>query len=93
VLHRVLDEQHYRLAYWRTGARELDYRRFFDITTLVAIRVERDGVFDAVHELPLRWLAEGRIDGLRIDHPDGLADPSGYVHRLRAAAPEAWIVV
>ncbi|HEX4901243.1 MAG TPA: malto-oligosyltrehalose synthase [Acidimicrobiales bacterium] len=93
ALHRVLDEQHYRLAYWRTGARELDYRRFFDITTLVAIRVERERVFDAVHELPLRWLAEGRIDGLRIDHPDGLADPTGYAQRLRAAAPGAWIVV
>jgi len=93
ALHRVLDEQHYRLAYWRTGARELDYRRFFDITTLVAIRVERERVFDAVHELPLRWLGEGRIDGLRIDHPDGLADPTGYVQRLRASAPDAWIVV
>ena len=93
ALHRLLDEQHYRLAYWRTGARELDYRRFFDITTLVAIRVERDRVFDAVHELPLRWLDEGRIDGLRIDHPDGLADPAGYVRRLRHAAPDAWIVV
>jgi (1->4)-alpha-D-glucan 1-alpha-D-glucosylmutase len=93
ALHRVLEEQHYRLAYWRTGARELDYRRFFDITTLVAIRVERDTVFDAVHELPLRWLEEGRIDGLRIDHPDGLADPGGYTHRLRHAAPDAWIVV
>ncbi|HEU5084961.1 MAG TPA: malto-oligosyltrehalose synthase [Acidimicrobiales bacterium] len=93
ALHRVLEEQHHRLTYWRTGARELDYRRFFDITTLAAIRVERPAVFDAVHELPLRWLAEGRIDGLRIDHPDGLADPGGYVHRLRAAAPEAWIVV
>lgn len=93
ALHRILDEQHYRLAYWRTGARELDYRRFFDITTLVAIRVERDRVFDAVHELPLRWLGEGRIDGLRIDHPDGLADPGGYVHRLRHVAPDAWIVV
>ena len=93
ALHRVLDEQHHRLAFWRTGARELDYRRFFDITTLVAIRVERERVFDAVHELPLRWLAEGRIDGLRIDHPDGLADPTGYAQRLRAAAPGAWIVV
>ena len=93
ALHRILDEQHYRLAFWRTGARELDYRRFFDITTLVAIRVERDRVFEAVHELPLRWLAEGRIDGLRIDHPDGLADPGGYAHRLRHAAPDAWIVV
>jgi (1->4)-alpha-D-glucan 1-alpha-D-glucosylmutase len=93
ALHEVLDEQHYRLAFWRTGARELDYRRFFDITTLVAIRVERDRVFDAVHELPLRWLAEDRVDGLRIDHPDGLADPGGYVHRLRHAAPDAWIVV
>jgi len=93
ALHRVLDEQHYRLAYWRTGARELDYRRFFDITTLVAIRVERERVFQAVHELLLRWFAEGRIDGLRIDHPDGLADPSGYVQQLRAAAPGAWIVV
>ncbi len=93
ALHRVLEEQHYRLAYWRTGARELDYRRFFDITTLVAIRVERPEVFDAVHELPLRWVGEGRVDGLRIDHPDGLADPTGYLHQLRAAAPDAWIVV
>jgi len=92
-LNRVLDEQHYRLAHWRTGARELDYRRFFDITTLVAIRVERPGVFAAVHELPLRWLSEGRVDGLRIDHPDGLADPTAYVQQLRAAAPGAWIVV
>jgi (1->4)-alpha-D-glucan 1-alpha-D-glucosylmutase len=92
AVHRVLEEQHYRLAYWRAGAQELDYRRFFDITTLAAIRVEHEEVFEAVHRRPLQWLAEGRIDGLRIDHPDGLADPRRYFRDLRAAAPDAWIV-
>jgi (1->4)-alpha-D-glucan 1-alpha-D-glucosylmutase len=92
AVHRVLEDQHYRLAYWRAGAKELDYRRFFDISTLAAIRVEHDEVFEAVHRLPLEWVSDGRIDGLRVDHPDGLADPQGYFCRLRHEAPDAWIV-
>jgi (1->4)-alpha-D-glucan 1-alpha-D-glucosylmutase len=67
VVHRVLEEQHYRLSYWRTALKELDYRRFFDVSDLAAIRTERDEVFDAVHALPLQWIGEGRIDGLRVE--------------------------
>ncbi|QGN48354.1 malto-oligosyltrehalose synthase [Micromonospora sp. WMMC415] len=85
--------QHYRLVGWRRGVAELTYRRFFNIDTLACLRTERDEVFDAVHALPLRWIADGEVTGLRIDHPDGLADPTGYLRRLRAAAPHAWIVV
>ena len=92
AVHGVLEEQHYRLAYWRAGAKELDYRRFFDISTLAAIRVEHDDVFEVVHRRALEWIDAGRIDGLRVDHPDGLADPQGYFRRLRHAAPGAWIV-
>ena len=92
AVHRVLEDQHYRLAYWRAGAKELDYRRFFDISTLAAIRVEHDEVFDAVHRRALEWAHAGVIDGLRVDHPDGLADPQGYFRRLRAAAGDTWIV-
>ena len=92
ALHRVLEEQHYRLAFWRAGAKELDYRRFFDITTLAAIRVEIDEVFDAVHRRAIEWVHDGQVDGLRVDHPDGLADPRGYFRRLRAEAPDAWVV-
>ncbi|MBR8302809.1 malto-oligosyltrehalose synthase [Burkholderia dolosa] len=83
-LHRVLERQHYRLAWWRTAADELNWRRFFDIATLAAVRVEDDAVFDAVHALPLRLHAAGLVDGLRVDHVDGLADPRGYCRRLHA---------
>ncbi|MCV0403115.1 MAG: malto-oligosyltrehalose synthase [Chloroflexi bacterium] len=92
ALDALLNRQHYRLAHWRTAARDLGYRRFFDIDDLAGLRIEDDRVFDATHALPLRWVAEGRVDGLRIDHPDGLRDPAGYFRRLRAAAPDAWIV-
>ncbi|MGN9777036.1 malto-oligosyltrehalose synthase [Micromonospora sp. H33] len=85
--------QHYRLVGWRRGVAELTYRRFFNIDTLACLRTERDEVFDAVHALPLRWIADGEVTGLRIDHPDGLADPTGYLRRLRSAAPHAWLVV
>ncbi|KPN16795.1 hypothetical protein AO715_01470 [Xanthomonas sp. Mitacek01] len=84
--------QPYRLAWWRTGNTLINYRRFFDVTALAALRIERRAVFDAVHALPLRLLGEGLIDGVRIDHVDGLADPGGYLRRLRhaldASAPE-----
>ncbi|MCW2829503.1 MAG: treY [Aeromicrobium sp.] len=90
---QVHERQHYELVDWRRGNAELGYRRFFDITTLAAVTVERPGVFDDAHREVLRWVTAGDVSGLRIDHPDGLADPGGYVRRLRAAAPDAWIVV
>nr|WP_276582111.1 malto-oligosyltrehalose synthase [Cellulomonas sp. RIT-PI-Y] len=92
-LAELVERQHYRLAYWRVADEELNYRRFFDVGTLAAIRVEDPEVFDATHALVLRLLHEGVIDGLRIDHPDGLADPAGYLSRLRAATGGAWVVV
>jgi (1->4)-alpha-D-glucan 1-alpha-D-glucosylmutase len=93
ALDALIDAQNYRLAWWRTAGRELGYRRFFDIHDLAGLRVEEDEVFRAIHDLPLRWAAEGAVQGLRIDHPDGLRDPGQYFRRLRAALPEAWIVV
>jgi len=85
--------QHYELVGWRRGNAELNYRRFFDITTLAAVRVELPDVFRATHGEVLRWVADGDVTGLRVDHPDGLADPGGYLRALRAAAPHAWLVV
>lgn len=93
ALHDLLEAQHYRLAYWRTAARELNYRRFFAINELAALRVEDAEVFEAVHELVLSLVREGRLDGLRIDHIDGLRRPHHYLDRLRAEAPHAYIVV
>ena len=93
TLHTLLERQHYRLAFWRAAARDLGYRRFFDINTLVALRMEDAQVFTDTHALVLRWLGEGVLDGVRIDHPDGLRDPEAYCQRLHRAAPQAWIVV
>ena len=90
---QVHDRQHYELVGWRRGGSELNYRRFFDITTLAAVRVEDEQVFDDTHREVLRWVEEGRVTGLRIDHPDGLSDPGGYLRRLHEAAPDAWLVV
>jgi (1->4)-alpha-D-glucan 1-alpha-D-glucosylmutase len=90
----LLDRQHYRLAYWRRANDELDHRRFFDVSTLGAVRVEDPTVFADVHAAVLPRVADGTFDGLRIDHPDGLKDPVGYFHRLRDAVGEdVWIVV
>ncbi|MFW6198163.1 MAG: malto-oligosyltrehalose synthase, partial [Myxococcota bacterium] len=91
-LDALLARQHYRLAYWRTARHELNYRRFFDIHDLAAVRVEDPRVFDAVHRLVLEMTRNGDVDGLRVDHPDGLRDPTGYFRRLRREAPDAWIV-
>ena len=88
----LLLRQHYRLSRWRTAARELVYRRFFDINTLVGLSVELERVFEDSHQLILNWLRDGEIDGVRVDHPDGMRDPEQYFRRLRQAAPEAWIV-
>jgi (1->4)-alpha-D-glucan 1-alpha-D-glucosylmutase len=87
----TLDEQHYRLAHWRTGNDELNYRRFFDVTTLMGVRVELPDVFEATHRTLLDL--PGPIDGWRIDHPDGLANPGGYLDDLAAASPDKWVVV
>lgn len=92
ALDAAIQKQHYRLAGWRHGNAELNFRRFFDITTLAGIRVEDPRVFGAAHALLLRWYAAGWIDGFRVDHPDGLHDPTEYFERLHAAAPNAWIV-
>ncbi len=92
-LDDLVGAQHYRLALWRAARRDLTYRRFFDIDALAALRVEDEEVFAAAHELVLRWHAEGCVDGLRIDHIDGLRRPGDYLSRLRTAAPDAWIVV
>ena len=81
----VLARQHYLLANWRDSDTLLNYRRFFDVTELIAVRVELDDVFDATHALLLDLNHRGVIEGFRIDHPDGLADPEGYLHRLREA--------
>ncbi|WP_174241405.1 malto-oligosyltrehalose synthase [Caulobacter sp. S45] len=83
-LHELLGRQHFRLAWWRTANDEINWRRFFDVTELAGLRVEREDVFDAVHALPLRLYAEGLVDGLRVDHVDGLTDPAAYCRRLRA---------
>src|SRR5687767_10126215 len=92
-LHALLEMQNYRLAWWRSAGRDLGYRRFFDINTLVALRMEDEQVFADTHARVLQCVSEGGIHGLRIDHPDGLRDPQVYLERLRAAAPDAWIVV
>lgn len=88
----VHDRQHYRLVGWRSGV--CGYRRFFSITSLAGLRQEDRAVFDASHAEVARWFAEGLVDGVRIDHPDGLADPPGYLTWLRGLiGPAAWIVI
>jgi (1->4)-alpha-D-glucan 1-alpha-D-glucosylmutase len=87
----LLESQHYKLADWRTESSDLNWRRFFDITSLIAIRVENPDVFDATHAVVLRLAAEGLIDGLRVDHPDGLTDPRGYFRRLAQATGGMWV--
>ena len=83
ALHALLEAQAYRFAFWRVASDEINYRRFFDINDLAALRMEDEDVFDATHAFVLSLAAEGRIDGLRIDHPDGLFDPAGYFRRLQ----------
>ncbi|OMC56525.1 malto-oligosyltrehalose synthase [Mycobacterium sp. IS-836] len=88
----VHDRQHYRLVGWRNGV--CGYRRFFSITSLAGLRQEDRAVFEASHAEVARWFEEGLVDGVRIDHPDGLSDPCGYLARLRdLVGPDAWIVI
>jgi (1->4)-alpha-D-glucan 1-alpha-D-glucosylmutase len=93
ALDELIQRQNYRLASWRDGDSKLNYRRFFAVSTLAAIRVEDEKVFNDVHALLRKWIEHGWLDGLRVDHPDGLRDPENYLRRLRALAPDLWIVV
>lgn len=86
LLHNLLSAQAYRLAYWRVAADEINYRRFFDINDLAALRMENATVFEATHRLIFQLLSAGKVDGLRLDHTDGLYDPVQYFHRLRQMA-------
>lgn len=82
-LHQLLERQYYRAAYWRLAQSEINYRRFFDINSLAGLRVEDPDVFSAIHPLVFRLIAEGRLQGLRLDHIDGLRDPYHYLRRLQ----------
>lgn len=92
-LDEFLEMQNYRLSWWHTGQQNLGYRRFFDVNTLVGVRVGDERVFHETHELYFNWIRQGILSGVRVDHPDGLRDPKLYFERLRANAPDAWIVV
>ena len=83
LLEQLLHQQAYRLSYWRVASDEINYRRFFDINDLAALSMEKLEVFTAAHELVFRLLSQGKVDGLRIDHPDGLYDPKQYLERLQ----------
>ena len=91
-LDDFLNQQNYRLAYWKTADQQMSYRRFFDVNSLIGLRVEREYVFEETHALVLDWLKRGVLDGVRVDHPDGLRDPLEYLKRLREKAPDAWVV-
>lgn len=85
-VRRLLDRQAYRLVYWRRAAREINYRRFFDVNDLIGLHMEDPEVFAETHALVLDWRRRGWVDGFRVDHPDGLLDPLGYFRRLAAAS-------
>jgi (1->4)-alpha-D-glucan 1-alpha-D-glucosylmutase len=92
-LDALLRRQNYRLAFWRTASEELDYRRFFNIESLVGLRMEDEEVFADTHRLVLRLVADGRVDGLRVDHIDGLRDPGTYLQRLAESTGGVYTVV
>jgi (1->4)-alpha-D-glucan 1-alpha-D-glucosylmutase len=92
-MESLVDQQHYRLAYWRVGNEELNYRRFFDVGSLVGLRVEDPDVFEKTHRVIIDLIHDGTLTGLRVDHPDGLADPETYLADLAEATDGAWIVV
>lgn len=93
LLEGLIAQQPYRLAFWRVATEEINYRRFFDINELAAIRVELPEVLQATHRVVLRLLAEGRANGLRIDHPDGLWNPAGYFRQLQESYLAYWSAV
>src|SRR5579862_2563144 len=93
-IHELIKAQAFRLASWTVAADDINYRRFFDTNDLAGISMESEQVFEATHRLILKLMAEGKVDGLRIDHPDGLYDPAGYFERLRRSTPpDAYLVI
>ncbi|HYF17863.1 MAG TPA: malto-oligosyltrehalose synthase, partial [Ramlibacter sp.] len=84
LLDKLVARQAYRLADWHVASDDVNYRRFFDVNTLAALRMERQEVFEATHARVLQWLQDGHLDALRIDHPDGLSDPKQYFERLQS---------
>ncbi|MDQ3646828.1 MAG: malto-oligosyltrehalose synthase, partial [Actinomycetota bacterium] len=92
-LHELLEEQHYRLAFWRSGDRDLNYRRFFDVKTLAALRIDYREVFDDVHDLIFSLIDAGNLDGVRVDHIDGLYDPESYLVALSARVRDGYLIV
>ena len=89
ALHHLLERQHYKLGHWRLASSDINYRRFFDVNTLAGLRVEDAGTFDAIHALVKKLIAEGKLQGLRLDHIDGLRDPAQYFQRLRRLIRDA----
>jgi (1->4)-alpha-D-glucan 1-alpha-D-glucosylmutase len=89
----LCDRQHWLIAHWADAAARLNYRRFFTISSLVGVRVEDPTVFDAVHGRVAELVREGSVDGLRVDHVDGLRDPARYLERLHEATGAGWVVV
>jgi (1->4)-alpha-D-glucan 1-alpha-D-glucosylmutase len=92
-LERLLNRQHFRLAFWKVATQELNYRRFFNINELICLRMEREEVFRRQHGLILELVSQGWVDGLRVDHVDGLHAPTAYLRRLRREAPDAYLAV
>jgi (1->4)-alpha-D-glucan 1-alpha-D-glucosylmutase len=92
-LDRLLERQHYRLAFWRNAQEELNYRRFFTVDTLIGLRVEQPQVFADSHRVILDLVADGQVSGLRVDHVDGLRNPVAYLTRLKTATSQAYVVV
>jgi (1->4)-alpha-D-glucan 1-alpha-D-glucosylmutase len=93
ALDKLIQQQHYRLIFYGDDGAALNYRRFFAVNSLAGVRVEDEKVFDDTHALVQKWLGKSWLDGLRVDHPDGLREPENYLRRLRRLAPDQWIVV
>src|SRR6202171_232245 len=89
ALHHLLERQHYKLGHWRLASSDINYRRFFDVNTLAGLRIEDAGTFDAIHRMVRKLIAEGKLQGLRLDHIDGLRDPAQYFQRLRRLIRDA----
>ena len=89
ALHHLLERQHYKLGHWRLASSDINYRRFFDVNTLAGLRVEDPGTFEAIHRLVKKLIADGQLQGLRLDHIDGLRDPAQYFQRLRRLIRDA----
>ena len=89
ALHHLLERQHYRLAHWRLASSDINYRRFFDVNSLAGLRVEDPGTFEAIHRMVRKLVAEDKLQGLRLDHIDGLRDPGQYFQRLRRLLQKA----